>query len=116
MDRVLHALADPTRRQILDLLVRDAMSAGDVAKRFPNLSRPAVSQHLAILMEAELVRREPQGRLRIYYLQPEPLRRFWENWLSKYEVFWDDRLAALKRAAEAGPLDGHEDEDRHEGG
>lgn len=116
MDRVFHALADPTRRQILDLLVHDGMSAGDLAKRFPDLSRPAVSQHLAVLMEAELVRREPQGRLRMYYLETEPLQRLWENWLSKYESFWDDRLASLKRAAEAGSLDEHDDEDRHEGG
>ncbi len=101
MERVLQALADPTRRRILDLLSEGDMPAGELAKRFPDISRPAVSQHLAVLREAGLVSERQEGRYRYYRLQPEPLREFWEGWLAKYSRFWDDRLSALKRLVES---------------
>lgn len=100
MDRVLQALADPTRRLILDLLTRGEMSAGAIAARFPEMSRPAVSQHLAVLKEAGLVSQQKKGRHQLYKLEPHPLRDLWENWLSKYQMFWQDRLFALKRVVE----------------
>ena len=101
LEKVLQALADPTRRRILDLLVRGEMAAGDLARAFPEISRPAVSQHLAVLREAGLVSERQAGRFRMYRLEAEPLRAFWEGWLSKYQQFWDDRLAALKRLVES---------------
>lgn len=101
MDRVLQALADPTRRRILDLLAQGELPAGDLARRFPEISRPAVSQHLAMLREAGLVSERTEGRFRYYRLQPGPLKEFWEGWLAKYQRFWDDRLAALKQIVEA---------------
>lgn len=101
MERVLQALADPTRRRILDLLAQSDLAAGEIARHFPDISRPAVSQHLAVLREAGLVRERREGRRRIYRLEPEPLRELWEGWLSHYQRFWDDRLAGLKRLVEA---------------
>lgn len=100
MERVLQALADPTRRRILDLLTQKEMAAGEIAARFPEISRPAVSQHLAVLREAGLVSERQAGRYRLYRLEAEPLREFWEGWLQKYQRFWDDRLLALKRLVE----------------
>lgn len=101
MDKALQALADPTRRRILDLLSRGELPAGDLARHFPGISRPAVSQHLAVLREAGLVSERQQGRYRIYRLEPEPLRQVWEEWLSKYQRFWEERLGALKRLVES---------------
>ncbi len=100
MDRVLQALADPTRRQILDLLAQEEKSAGEIAAHFPDMSRPAVSQHLSVLREAGLVHQERKGRLQLYRLEPNPLRELWEGWFAKYQVFWQDRLFSLKRAVE----------------
>lgn len=101
LEKVLQALADPTRRRILDLLAQGELPAGELARQFPDISRPAVSQHLAVLREAGLVSERQSGRYRLYRLEPEPLREFWEGWLSKYQRFWDDRLAALKRLVES---------------
>jgi DNA-binding transcriptional ArsR family regulator len=56
-----------------------------LARHVPQISRPAVSQHLAVLREARLVQEERQGRFRIYRLNPEPLRQFWDGWLVKYQ-------------------------------
>lgn len=95
------AIADPTRRRILDLL-RDAgpQRAGDIASRFPRISRPAVSKHLRILRQAHLVREIPEGRQRWYRLTPEPLHEMYESWLQQYEAFWTERLQMLKRIVE----------------
>jgi DNA-binding transcriptional ArsR family regulator len=105
-DEVLYrAIADPTRRQILDLL-RDAgsMRAGDIAAQFggaDGISRNAVSKHLRVLREAELVHIDDSddGRERRYALNPEPLQTMY-GWLQRYEVFWQKRLDALRRLVE----------------
>lgn len=101
MEQVLAALADPTRRQILDGLMHGPLTAGEIAQRFPQISRPAVSQHLGVLREAGLVREERQGRYRVYHLEPEPLRQLWVGWLSRYERFWSDSLSRLKQLVES---------------
>lgn len=94
------AIADPTRRQILDLLKADGpLRAGEVAEHFPRISRPAVSKHLRVLRGARLVRQEARGREIWYRLDPAPLSQV-EGWLEKYSEFWRGRLEALKRAAE----------------
>ena len=89
----LAAVADPTRRQILALLVDGEVSAGDLAAAF-SVSRPAVSRHLRVLREAGLVRVRSDGRLRIYALDPEPLREL-DAWLEPYRAVWAQRLDAL---------------------
>lgn len=111
MERVLQALADPTRRRILDLLATKEMAAGEIAGQFPQISRPAVSQHLAVLREAGLVSERQAGRFRLYRLEPEPLREIWEGWLQKYQRFWDDRLLDLKRLVESEDWEDDESEE-----
>lgn len=101
VERVLQALADPTRRQILDLLAEGEMAAGQIAQCFPQISRPAVSQHLAVLREAGLVTERLDGRFRRYRLEAAPLQALWEGWLSKYARFWEERLLDLKRLVES---------------
>lgn len=95
-----HAIADPTRRQILDALrERGPLRAGDLAANFPRISRPGVSKHLRVLRGAQLLRAERRGRELWYRLDPLPLAQI-DKWLVKYEKFWGDKLRALKRAAE----------------
>ncbi|WP_342744043.1 metalloregulator ArsR/SmtB family transcription factor [Geodermatophilus pulveris] len=87
------ALADPTRRALLGLLVPGELAAGELAARFP-VSRPAISRHLRVLREAGLVRSRVQGRRRLYALDPRPLREL-DDWLAPYRDLWARRLDAL---------------------
>jgi DNA-binding transcriptional ArsR family regulator len=82
------AIADPTRRRILDLLRAGSLNAGAIARRFPRISRPAVSKHLAILRRSRLVVVRKTGRELRYSLDPEPLRAI-DAWLHQYEAIWD---------------------------
>src|SRR5438309_9326172 len=83
------ALADPTRRAVLDLLRRGSQPAGQIASAFP-VSRPAISKHLRLLRRAHLVREHREGRHRVYQLNPEPLRAV-DSWIEPYRVFWTAR-------------------------
>ncbi|HEY2980021.1 MAG TPA: metalloregulator ArsR/SmtB family transcription factor [Anaerolineales bacterium] len=94
-----HAIADPTRRQILDLLRRGPQRAGDLAGRFPRISRPAVSRHLRVLRSSRLVKQQRRGRELWYQLNAQPLSQV-ESWVKEYEMFWQDRLENLKRSVE----------------
>jgi DNA-binding transcriptional ArsR family regulator len=96
---VFDAIADPTRRAILDALRRREHSAGDIAALFP-VSRPAVSRHLRVLRGAGLVRERRVRQSRLYSLNPAPLRQV-ERWLEHYRVFWATRLQDLKSYVEA---------------
>ena len=89
----LAALADPTRRELLRLLVAGERSAGELAAPFP-VSRPAVSRHLRVLREAGLVRARTDGKRRLYALDPRPLREL-DDWLEPYRDLWARRLDAL---------------------
>jgi DNA-binding transcriptional ArsR family regulator len=96
MEAALKAIAAPHRRQILSLVRDDELSAGEIAGHFA-VTRPAVSQHLAVLKEAGLVDERRNGTRRLYRARPEglvPIREFLEE-------FWDERLGALRREAEA---------------
>ncbi|WP_412737365.1 ArsR/SmtB family transcription factor [Krasilnikovia sp. MM14-A1259] len=95
---VFAALANPVRRQLLDALREGPRPAGELAGRFA-LSRPAVSEHLAVLRHAGLVREEPRGRHRFYHLAAEPLAGV-RDWLHPFERYWRDRLAALRDVVE----------------
>jgi DNA-binding transcriptional ArsR family regulator len=92
---VFRAIADPTRRALLDQLRRGRKPVGVLADAF-SLTLPAVSQHLRVLREVDLVREERDGRRRIYQLNPEPLREV-ADWLAHYERFWQRKLDALER-------------------
>ncbi len=96
------AIADPTRRGILDLLRRGSLNAGAIAHRFPEISRPAVSKHLAILRRSRLVLVRRRGRELRYNLNAEPLREV-DVWLRRYQDFWGRRLEAFKAYVETAP-------------
>jgi DNA-binding transcriptional ArsR family regulator len=89
------AIADPTRRQVLELVRDDELSAGTLAANFA-VSRPAVSRHLRVLREAGLVTERRAGRQRLYRANLEPLAELRE-WLDAY---WAGRLEALRKLAE----------------
>ena len=91
--KALEALADPTRRTIVELLAEQELSAGQLAARFET-SRPAISRHLRVLREQGLVQARAEGRRRLYSLDPEPLAEL-DEWLSRYRKFWTNRLDAL---------------------
>lgn len=89
----LQALADPTRRRIVELLADGERSAGELAAQFPT-SRPGVSRHLRVLREHGLVRAREDGQRRMYSLDPAPLAEL-AAWLERYHSFWTNRLDAL---------------------
>ena len=92
------ALADPTRRAVLELLRQGAQPAGCIARAFP-VSRPAISKHLRRLRSARLVEEHREGRQRFYRLNTEPLRVV-DSWLDQYRAFWGANLAGLKSFVE----------------
>jgi DNA-binding transcriptional ArsR family regulator len=96
---IFQALADPTRRAVLDMLRRGRQPAGNIAGAFP-VSRPAISRHLRMLRRAHLVREHREGRNRVYQLNPEPLRAV-DSWLEHYRTFWSASLSNLKTFVEA---------------
>jgi len=98
-EATFQALADPTRRAVLDLLRRGSQPAGQIAGAFP-VSRPAISKHLRLLRRAHLVQEHRQGRYRVYRLNPEPLRAV-DSWLEQYRSFWTASLNNLKAFVEA---------------
>src|ERR1700758_1066605 len=98
-EKTFQALADPTRRAVLDLLRRGSQPAGEIAGAFP-VSRPAISKHLRLLRRAHLVREHREGRHRVYQLNPEPLRTV-DSWLEQDRQFWTASLNNLKSFVEA---------------
>src|ERR1700721_4027135 len=98
-EATFQALADPTRRAVLDLLRRGSQPAGEIASAFP-ISRPAISKHLRLLRRAHLVREHREGRHRVYQLNPEPLRAV-DSWIEQYRSFWSVSLTNLKAFVEA---------------
>jgi DNA-binding transcriptional ArsR family regulator len=88
------ALADPTRRRIVELLAERDRDAGELAASFP-VSRPAVSRHLRVLKESGLVTVRPRAQRRVFSLDPRPLDEL-ASWLDRYRSFWSQRLDALE--------------------
>jgi DNA-binding transcriptional ArsR family regulator len=95
LNRVFSAVADPTRRAILQGLAKNPATITEIAKPFP-VSLNAVSKHVMVLERAGLVSREIQGREHLCTLQPHPLRDA-TAWLDHYRQFWEVRLDALER-------------------
>ncbi len=96
---VFEAVAEPTRRAVLDLLAGRERSAGELVAAFPALTQPAVSRHLRILRESRLVDVRVDGARRMYSLRPDALAEL-DRWLDTYRRFWAGRLDRL-----AGHLD-----------
>jgi DNA-binding transcriptional ArsR family regulator len=95
------ALAEPSRRRILDLLRGGERSVGELVGPL-NLSQPGVSKHLRVLREAGLVEVRPDGRQRWYRLRAQPLAEV-DEWLQPYREHWSGRLDALERHLEENP-------------
>lgn len=100
-DHIWKALADATRREILDLLRDGPRQTTDIVQAFPKLSRFGVMKHLDVLREAGIVHTRSEGRRRINSLNAAPLRDVIERWISKYEAYWANTLLRVKESAEA---------------
>jgi DNA-binding transcriptional ArsR family regulator len=95
---IFSAVADPTRRAVLDLLRSGSLPAGQIAQAFP-VSRPAISKHLGLLRRARLVNETRRSRHRLYSLNPAPLKTV-DSWLNEYRAFWETALTNLKAVVE----------------
>jgi len=101
LDGTFTALADPTRRGVIDLLRKEPRRAGDLADEL-GMSRPAMSRHLKVLRQTGLIEPasdEADMRARIYRLKPEPFSLL-RTWLDEVELFWSGQLASFKAHAE----------------
>ena len=95
------AIADPTRREILDLLLaHEILTAGDIAVRFSTASRPGISRHLRVLRECGLVSVERDGKTQNYTLNPKPLNDIRNGWLANFAGMQAKSLTALRRRIE----------------
>jgi DNA-binding transcriptional ArsR family regulator len=104
LDQTLLALADPTRRQVIDLLRRKPHRAGEIADAL-SLSKPAMSRHLRLLRKSGLVTEsdvEHDARVRLYRLEQAPFQEL-RAWLDEVEAFWSVQLDAFKARAEREP-------------
>jgi DNA-binding transcriptional ArsR family regulator len=100
-DDLFRALADPTRRGILDLLAEHgSLSVGELAAAFPELIPSGISKHLMYLRAAGLVRAERDGRRRLYRLEADAMSDALTPWLAKYEPVWAAALDRLRELAE----------------
>jgi DNA-binding transcriptional ArsR family regulator len=93
MEAVLRALADESRRTMLETLTSGPATAGELAATLP-IARPGVSRHLRVLREAGLVEVRQEAQRRVYSLRPEPLAEV-DDWLARYRALWEQRLDAL---------------------
>ena len=102
LDRTLSALADPTRRGVIDLLRKKPRNASELAEAL-SMTRPAMSRHLKVLRRTGLVTESElpdDARVRVYRLEREPFSEL-QGWLVEVEAFWNDQLAAFKVHAES---------------
>jgi len=100
MDAVFRALADPSRRELLDRLRADnGQTLGQLCERL-DMTRQAVSKHLAILEEANLVATVKRGREKLHYLNPVPIHEIGERWIGKFERGRLEALSDMKKALE----------------
>ena len=102
LDQIWKALADETRRTILDFLRSGPKPTTAIVEQFPDLSRFAVMKHLDVLRQAALVVTREEGRQRINSLNAVPIRMIYERWVSKYEGIWASALLRIKEASERG--------------
>jgi DNA-binding transcriptional ArsR family regulator len=101
MDEVFKALADPTRRRLLDeLFERDGQSLSALEKQLP-MSRFGAMKHLKVLEEAGLVTTRRRGREKLHFLNPVPIRLIHDRWVSKYAEPWASALSELKQDIES---------------
>ena len=97
---VWRGLANATRRRMLDLLADEPIGTGDMATRFPELSRFAVMQHLKVLEEGNLVVRRKDGRRVVNHLNPIPIQQIYHRWVRRFQEPWAEALVGLKTELE----------------
>ena len=103
-DSVFRAVADPTRREIMQLLAAEPMTVGDICEHF-TISQPAISQHMRVLRESGLVDSRAEWRHRTYHLRPKHLKTVMD-WVRHFERFWDESLDRLDDVIDKmGPAD-----------
>jgi DNA-binding transcriptional ArsR family regulator len=90
---IFHAIADPTRRAILTLIAIQALTPNAMAQKF-DMSRQAVSKHIKVLQECELIRPEPLGREIYYHFNPNKMKEL-DTWLAQFRKTWEDRFDQL---------------------
>lgn len=93
---VFEAIAEPSRRALLDVLAEGERSAGELVASLPRLTQPAVSRHLRVLREVGLVEVRPDAQRRIYALRADGLVEI-DKWIGRYRRYWADHLDALER-------------------
>jgi DNA-binding transcriptional ArsR family regulator len=97
---MFYALAEPTRREIIEMLAKSGqLSATDICDKFP-VSHPAISQHLKVLREAKLVRVEKQAQRRLYRINPDAMLEL-EEWAKQMTLLWSARFDALDQVLKA---------------
>lgn len=101
LDPTWKALADPTRREILDRLRDGPQPTTEIVNAFPQLTRFGVIKHLEVLRQVGLVQTRKEGRRRINSLNVAPLREIVERWIGKYEAYWANTLLRVKEVAES---------------
>ena len=100
LDRTFHALGDGTRRQILAMLATEgALSANELRRPF-DVAQPTVSKHLKVLEQADLIRREIQGRTHLFELQAAPMEEA-KEWIARHQRFWEGMLDRLDDVVQA---------------
>jgi uncharacterized protein YndB with AHSA1/START domain len=103
VDKVFKALADPSRRRLLDKLFKsDGQTLGELEAHLPEMTRFGVMKHLRVLEQAGLVSSHKDGREKLHYLNPVPIQRVFDRWTSKYARAFTHALADLKTKLEAG--------------
>ncbi len=103
LDKVWKALADPTRREILDLLRKGPRRTTQIVEAFPQLSRFGVMKHLDVLKQCRLIITRSEGRSRYHSLNVVPIQQVYERWVRKYEGLWAHQLLRVKESAETAP-------------
>jgi DNA-binding transcriptional ArsR family regulator len=101
LDEVWKALADKTRRSILDLLRQGPRTTTGIVETFPHLSRFAIMKHIDVLRGAGLIQTREQSRQRINSLNVTPIRQIYERWVGRFEELWASHLLRIKEGAEA---------------
>jgi DNA-binding transcriptional ArsR family regulator len=103
LDPIWKALADETRREILDFLRGGPRTTTDIVGRFPDLTRFGVMKHIQVLRDAGLINTRQEGRRCLNSLNAVPIRRIYERWVSKYAEHWATTLIGLQEALEGTP-------------
>ena len=106
LDVVWKALADPTRRAILDLLHEGPRKTTEIVEAFPQMTRFGVMKHMDVLRNAGLILTREEGRQRVNSLNAVPIRQIYERWVSRYQEYWADSLLRLKDDLQTGGASG----------